>query len=221
MRPIENWKFNLQIIFAIINILILACQAVIYFLSKWTDMRFPLSHYVLFHSSFLTGILLLGFQALLFRNYPLLKNLLIITILLRVFGVLFETISRIFIMHSYKNPVWIAVHSFFDLATFLIAILLFGIILTKKFNTVPLIKMFRPFAIIAIIGRTSVFIFSILVGFGSFYFIISPIRGINYLLLAIPYVFLIAYYIKLKKVYPTLTNSAPVEPDQSWPPKQD
>jgi hypothetical protein len=221
MRPIVNWKFNLQIIFVIINIFILVSQAVLYFLSKWMEVKFPLSPFFLSYSSVLAGLIVLGFQAILFRTYPIIRNLLIITILFRVFFVMVETFKVIFIAYLYKNTAWTAFHLFLDLAVLIIAMILYGIILTPKYNAVPLVKMFRPFAITAMIGRVFIFMFSILMGIESIYFLMSPIRFITYPLLAIPYIFLIAYYIKLKRVYPTLTNNVPVEPDQSWPPKQD
>jgi hypothetical protein len=205
-KPIEKWKFDLQIIFAIILILVYCTRGVLFVLYDAYNTKINLINSNLWYVTTLLNFIILGFQIRLFQPIKAIKSLAKVCMFIYSFGVTYDLVKR---MIPFERDLFQILHFFntaIDIASMVIFLILFINMLRKKFEAISVIKLLRSYAIVQICATLAVFLMP------STIYLFPPTRpfifwqwGLNYFLLALPLVFLIVAYVKIKSAKLELT----------------
>jgi hypothetical protein len=223
LKPIENWKFIVQIILATLILLMACFNGVKFIITEVSGEKFWKHQYIISYTSSFMWLALLIFQMLLFQSYPKIKTLFLVVIIMRLvmigYGLIKQSYGK---MDLEALEVSAMIEGILRLVSFIIALVLYGHILTKPYNQASLVKLFRPYAIITIVMDCIGFLFNFLLGFATIIHVqLYKFWGVAYFFYTVPMVFLIMYYIRLKELYPQLMKETDqTDTDQSWPPQQ-
>jgi hypothetical protein len=223
LKPIEKWKFTLQIVLVSLILLLTCVNGVRYIITEVTNERSWKYQSINAYTQSFLWMALLIFQMLLFQSYPKIKNLFLWFIILRLVSIGYGFIEQAFITIDLDIlQILSAIDGILQLISTIIGLVLYGHILSKRYNKAPLVKMFKPYAIITIIMDCIGFLFSILLPIAiTFVFELNKLWGLAFFFHTVPLVFLIIYYIKIKEIYSTLRvdDQPTVDAEKPWPPE--
>lgn len=203
IQPIDKWKFNVQIIVAIIIFIIYVVRGTLYINYNIKNVSINTLNANLWYFSTAGYLILLGFQVLIFRPIPKIKKLFLAVTILFVVGIVLRLLQKLFNNHLTILQMIDAMQAIHELSTLVVNLVLFISMLLKKFDEVPVIKLLRTYAIVSIIVAVFQFLWPLVL-------LIFPLApsllfwqwGIQYYLIVSPLIFLIIAYFQLKSVSP-------------------
>lgn len=203
IQPIDKWKFNVQIIVAIIIFIIYVVRGTLYINYNIKNVSINTLNANLWYFSTAGYLILLGFQVLLFRPIPKIKKLFLAVTILFVVGIVLRLLQKLFNNHLTILQMIDAMQAIHELSTLVVNLVLFISMLLKKFDEVPVIKLLRTYAIVSIIVAVFQFLWPLVL-------LIFPLApsllfwrwGMQYYLIVSPLIFLIIAYFQLKSVSP-------------------
>lgn len=205
VKPIEKWKFDLQIIIAIILILLYFTRGVLFVLYDKDNTTMNSINSNIWYITTILTLIMLGFKVRLFQAVETIKKIIIACLIIYILGVAFSLVNRLIPLELNLFKIVRTISGFFEIGSVILHLVLFINILREKFKNVLIIKLLRVYAIVSICTIVCHYLWYGVLYLISLLSLLNPSFlnwqwGLEYFILIIPIIFLIKAYHDMKLI---------------------